>query len=428
MNFKSLGLIEPLLKALENVGYQQPTPIQAQAIPYVLEGRDLLGLAQTGTGKTAAFALPTLQRLSERTYKGKAKIRALILTPTRELAIQIQESFTSYGKYLPLKSTVIFGGVGQGNQVRALQAGVDVLIATPGRLEDLYQQGYLDFSAIELFTLDEADRMLDMGFIHEVKRIIKLLPKKKQTLLFSATMPKEIQEIVKQLLVNPATVSVTPVSSTVDTVQQSVYFVDKNHKIDLLNDLFNTIGFDSVLIFTRTKHGADRVVRDLVKRKVKAMAIHGNKSQNARQRALESFKENDIHVLVATDIASRGIDINDLKMVINYDLPEVPETYVHRIGRTGRAGRSGMSITLCTFQDKPLLDEIEKLIKLDIPVVSDHKYPMADFTPKEKKGQSNKPNPAKKKSKRDGNLRYDARQGQSRKPSKQGGSRRERKK
>lgn len=397
MEFKELGISAPILKALQDEHYEAPTPIQTQAIPAAMSGKDVLGLAQTGTGKTAAFAVPTLQRLNMRPIaSGKRKIRSLILTPTRELAIQINDSFKAYGKYLPLRTTVIFGGVGQGNQVRALTAGVDILIATPGRLGDLMTQKYVDLSAVEIFILDEADRMLDMGFIHDVRRIITKLPKQKQTLLFSATMPKEITEIVDHLLVDPVKVAVAPVSSAVDTVEQSVYFVDRNHKVDLLEDLLKRHRDASVLVFTRTKRGADRVVKDLAKRRLAAQAIHGNKSQNARQAALTSFKNKETQVLVATDIAARGIDINELNFVVNYDLPEVPETYVHRIGRTGRAGQYGTAISFCNFQDIPLLKDIEKLIHKEITVIDNPKYPMVDETIPEKKNNGGRqPRPSK---------------------------------
>jgi len=390
MDFKSLGVSAPILKALEKEQYEVPTLIQEQAIPVVLQGKDVLGLAQTGTGKTAAFAVPTLQLLSNKNAGGpRRKIRSLILTPTRELAIQIQESFVTYGKYLELKSVVIFGGVKQTNQVKELRAGVDVLIATPGRLVDLINQGFIRLDGIEIFTLDEADQMLDMGFIHDIRRIIKLLPAKKQTLLFSATMPKEIDEIVKNLLVNPTKIEVTPASSTVDAVNQSVYFVDRNHKTDIFVDLFKT-NFESVLVFTRTKHGADKVVKELIKHKIVAQAIHGNKSQNARQIALENFKYKKTQVLVATDIASRGIDIDELNYVINYDLPETPEAYVHRIGRTGRAGHSGTAISFCSYQEQSLLKDIEKLIKKKLDVVENSKYPMIDMTEKKSKKKNQK--------------------------------------
>ena len=384
MTFKQLNVIPEICNILEKEGYKNPTPIQTQAIPSVLNGRDVLGLAQTGTGKTAAFAIPTLQLLNEKKIKGKPYIRSLILTPTRELAVLIQESFETYGKGLPLKSTVIFGGVNQNPQVRVIRAGIDILVATPGRLLDLMSQGIVDLSQLEILTLDEADRMLDMGFIHDIKKILKKVPKQKQTLFFSATMPKEIIDIVKTLLNDPVRVAVAPVSSAVETVQQSVYYIDRVNKINLLKDLLkgNT---QSVLIFTRTKRGADRVVRDLKRGSIEASAIHGDKSQNARQRALNDFKDGKINVLVATDIAARGIDVDDLAMVINYELPEIPETYVHRIGRTGRAGSEGVSISMCDFHEISLLKDIEKLTKKKIDVVNDHDYPLVDKSEKVKK-------------------------------------------
>lgn len=389
MNFNELKLIPPLLKALEKQGYEQPTPIQEQAIPPVLAGRDVLGCAQTGTGKTAAFAIPILQTLNAAPlYKGAAKrIRSLILTPTRELALQIYESFVSYGEFLPLRCCVIFGGVSQKPQEEQLKRGVDILVATPGRLNDLIGQGLINLRDIEVFVLDEADRMLDMGFIHDVKRIIAQTPPKKQTLLFSATMPPEITAIVQSVLVNPVKVAVAPVSSTVDAIEQSVYFVDKNNKRELLKYLLKNPAITSALVFTRTKHGADRVVRELVHGGFKAAAIHGDKSQGARQAALASFKGGSIRVLVATDIAARGIDIYELSHVINFDLPNIPETYVHRIGRTGRAGLSGIAISFCDIEEKPYLMDILKLIKRDIPAVTDHPYPMEVFVvpPKEPK-------------------------------------------
>lgn len=391
MEFKTLGICAPILKALTDSSYTTPTPIQAKTIPDALAGKDILGLAQTGTGKTAAFAIPTLQLLSQANHNIKnRKIRSLILTPTRELAIQIYESYNVYGKYLPLRSLVIYGGVGQGKQVNTLKKGVDILIATPGRLMDLIQQGYISLSAIEIFILDEADRMLDMGFIHDIKKIMKQLPLKKQTMLFSATMPKEINQIVNELLVDPTRVSITPVSSTVDTVDQFVVFVDNNHKIDWFAEFIKKKKQDSVLLFTRTKRGSDKVVRDLQKRNIKARAIHGNKSQNARQAALKEFKELTTQVLVATDIASRGIDINDLSYVVNYDMPEVPETYVHRIGRTGRAGKNGIAISLVNFNDLALLKDVEKLINKKVEEIENLKYPLVDKTLKVKQ-QRNKP-------------------------------------
>ncbi|HJT73575.1 MAG TPA: DEAD/DEAH box helicase [Chitinophaga sp.] len=373
MSFEQLRLIEPVLKALENEGYTAPTPIQQQAIPYVLEKRDLLGCAQTGTGKTAAFAIPLLQLMHQdqsAVRKGPRNIRALILTPTRELAIQIQESFVAYGKFLDLKSLVIFGGVSQHPQTEALKRGVDILIATPGRLLDLISQNYITLRDIKYFVLDEADRMLDMGFVHDVKRVIIKLPEQRQTLFFSATMPPEIQTLANAILKNPAKVEVTPVSSTAETITQSVYFVNKQDKRGLLLHILKDQSIRTVLVFTRTKHGADKVVKDLNKAEITAEAIHGNKSQNARQRALNNFKSQQTRVLVATDIAARGIDIDDLTHVINYELPNVPETYVHRIGRTGRAGANGIAISFCEGEEKAYLKDILKLIARDIPVVT----------------------------------------------------------
>lgn len=385
MEFKQLGICAPILKVLTEQSYETPTPIQEKTIAKALAGKDILGLAQTGTGKTAAFSIPTLQLLAERKEKNRKRgIKALVLTPTRELALQVYESFTVYGRYLPMKSTVIFGGVGQEKQINALKGNVEILVATPGRLLDLINQGHIDISGIEFFILDEADRMLDMGFIHDVRRIIKYLPSKKQTMLFSATMPSGVGEIVSKLLVDPVKVVVSPVSSTVDVIDQYVYFVDKEHKIDILSELLKSYKHESVLVFTRTKGGADRVVKQLAKRSIVAQAIHGNKSQNARQNALENFKNGNIVALVATDIASRGIDINELKYVVNYDLPEVPETYVHRIGRTGRAGNEGTAVSFCSFQEMNLLKDIEKLIKKKIDVKENKEYPMVDMSAKEK--------------------------------------------
>lgn len=382
MHFKELKLIPPLLRAVEEEGYTAPSPIQEQAIPPVLAGRDLVGCAQTGTGKTAAFALPILQRLCAVPLTvGKRPIRALVLTPTRELAIQILESFEAYGRHTKLRCAVLFGGVSQNPQVEALARGVDILVATPGRLNDLTGQGFVDLRHVEMFVLDEADRMLDMGFVHDVKKVIAKLPAKKQTLLFSATMPPEIRALVDSLLVNPVRVAVTPVSSTVDAIRQAVYFVDKVNKRRLLVHVLRESDAKSVLVFTRTKHGADRVVRELERAGIHALAIHGNKSQNARQLALRSFKDGTLRVLVATDIAARGIDVDELALVINYELPNVPETYVHRIGRTGRAGLEGDAISFCDFDEKPYLKDIEKLIKKSIPVVEDHPFPMEIFEP-----------------------------------------------
>ena len=393
MNFNELALIPELLKALEDEGYVTPSTIQEQAIPPLLEGRDLLGCAQTGTGKTAAFALPILQYLQQHplSSKGKKPIRALILTPTRELAIQINESFKAYGKYLNLKSCVIFGGVSQGPQVSELARGVDVLIATPGRLNDLIQQGYIELGKVEKFVLDEADRMLDMGFINDVKKIQAKTPPNKQTLLFSATMPAEIIDFVNRILIDPVKITVAPVSSTVDNIKQSVYFVDRGNKLPLMINILKDEDIISLLVFTRTKHGADRVVRELNKNRITALAIHGNKSQNARQTALESFKSGEVRVLVATDIAARGIDIDKLSHVINYELPNIPETYVHRIGRTGRAGLSGVAISFCDFDEKEYLDDIEKLIKKTLDKVEDNPFPMVIFEKTVKVPQTRRP-------------------------------------
>ncbi|TDW20971.1 ATP-dependent RNA helicase RhlE [Breznakia blatticola] len=384
MTFDELGICTPIVNVLKKQGYKTPTKIQQETIPSALQGRDILGLAQTGSGKTAAFAIPTLQQLAHKKVKTH-RIQSLILTPTRELALQIYESFQIYGKQLPLKSAVIFGGVNQNKQVKQLQAGVDILIATPGRLLDLMNQRFVDISQIEIFILDEADRMLDMGFIRDIHKIIKYIPKDIQTLLFSATMPKEIEGIVDTLLHEPKKVVVTPVSSTVDSIEQYVYYVDRNHKIDLLKEFMNQHKHEQVLIFTRTKRGSDKLMRDLAKRDISAKAIHGNKSQNARQIALTLFKNHEIDALIATDIASRGIDIQDLKYVINYDLPEQVESYVHRIGRTGRAGKSGLAISYCSYQEIPLLKDIEKLIKKRIQVLENIEYPMIDKTEKKKK-------------------------------------------
>lgn len=375
MTFEDLQLIEPIRKALQKEGYTTPTPIQAEAIPIVLEGYDLLGCAQTGTGKTAAFSIPIIQRLYEQNILGKRRdIKALILTPTRELAIQIDESFAAYGRYTGLRHTVIFGGVGQKPQTDALQRGVDVLIATPGRLLDLINQGFIHLKTLEYFVLDEADRMLDMGFIHDIKRILPLLPKKRQSLFFSATMPPEIERLAGSILHEPEKVAVTPPSSTVDKIEQSVYYVEKKEKPNLLRTLLKDPSLESVLVFTRTKHGADKVARLLNKAEIGAEAIHGNKSQNARQRALSNFKDHTTRVLIATDIAARGIDVDHLTHVINYELPNVPETYVHRIGRTGRAGRSGVAFSFCDAEEVPLLKDIHKLIGRQIPVAGGNPF------------------------------------------------------
>ncbi len=379
MTFQDLGLIDPILRALDAEGYTTPTPIQQQAIPILLKGSDLIGIAQTGTGKTAAFSIPILQNLTHAQTKGAVNkdIKTLILTPTRELAIQIGESIGSYGKGLRISHTVIFGGVSQHSQVQALQRGVDILIATPGRLLDLMDQRYVHLHHLSVFVLDEADRMLDMGFIHDVKKVIAKLPRHRQTLLFSATMPAEIRQLADSILTNPQRVEVTPPASTADTIDQKVYFVDKNNKRNLLVHVLQDEAIKNALVFTRTKHGADKVVKDLQKAGVTAMAIHGNKSQNARQRALQEFKEGKIRTLIATDIAARGIDIDELSHVINYELPNIPESYVHRIGRTGRAGLSGKAIAFCEREEFPFLKDIQKLIGKQVPVVTEHPYAMS---------------------------------------------------
>ncbi len=376
--FEKLNLIDPILKALKAEGYTKPTPIQEQAIPVLLQRKDLLGCAQTGTGKTAAFSIPILQLLhQDELYKKEPDgIKALILTPTRELAIQIGESLEAYGKLLRIRHTVIFGGVSQKSQIDALRAGVDILVATPGRLLDLMDQRYIKLDRLKMFVLDEADRMLDMGFIHDVKKIIARIPAKRQTILFSATMPPEIATLASTILTNPVRVEVTPVSSTANTVKQEIYFVDKANKRPLLLHLLKTKNINTALVFTRTKHGADRVAKDLNKAGVMAEAIHGNKSQNARQRALTNFKAQKTRVLVATDIAARGIDIDELSHVINFEIPNVPETYVHRIGRTGRAGASGSSISFCDAEEKAYLKDIQKLIGKPVPVATDNPFPM----------------------------------------------------
>ncbi|WP_439881815.1 DEAD/DEAH box helicase [Pontibacter sp. MBLB2868] len=377
MTFENLNLIEPILKALKTEGYTTPTPIQAQAIPYVLQQRDILGCAQTGTGKTAAFSIPILQLLHQQQSEGgQRKIKALVLTPTRELAIQIGDSLKAYGKNTGLKYTVIFGGVPQRPQTDALRAGVDILVATPGRLLDLMAQKYVHLQHIQMFVLDEADRMLDMGFVHDVKKVLKVLPEKKQSLFFSATMAPEIMKLADTILVNPAKVEVTPVSSTANTIKQAVYYVKKSDKKNLLIHLLKDGEIDRALVFTRTKHGADRVARDMTKAGVQAEAIHGNKSQNARVRALDNFKKSQTRVLVATDIAARGIDVDDLSHVINYELPNEPETYVHRIGRTGRAGASGVALSFCDAEETAYLVGIQKLISKSVPVIDNHPYPM----------------------------------------------------
>ena len=389
MNFTDLQLIDPIAKALKEEGYTQPTPIQAKAIPSILQGRDLLGTAQTGTGKTAAFAIPILQNLTEKNIRNN-QIKALILTPTRELAIQIEESFNAYGRHLKLRNLVVFGGVKQGAQEAALKKGVDILVATPGRLLDFISQGIISLKNLEIFVLDEADRMLDMGFVHDVKRIIKLLPQKRQTLFFSATFPEEISKLANSMLTNPVKVEVAPVSATADTIQQKVYFVEKEDKLDLLTHILKNDISDSVLVFSRTKHGADKIARKLQSQKISAEAIHGNKSQNQRQNALNNFKSGKTRILVATDIAARGIDIDELKYVVNFELSDVSETYVHRIGRTGRAGADGSSISFVDSLDLLNLKNTEKLIGKKIPVETDHPYHTDGLVP-QKRDSNDKP-------------------------------------
>jgi ATP-dependent RNA helicase RhlE len=383
MTFENLNLIEPILRAVKAEGYTEPTPIQEMAIPVLLEGRDLIGCAQTGTGKTAAFAIPILQLLYQKQEPAdrKRQIRALIITPTRELAIQISESFTAYGKHTGLRHTVIYGGVSQHTQTHSLKNGVDILIATPGRLLDLIGQQFVNLQNIRFFVLDEADRMLDMGFIHDVKKIITHLPAKPQSLFFSATMPQEIQKLASTILVRPVKVEIVPVIATTNLITQSLYFVDKPDKRSLLIHLLKDKSIESALIFTRTKHGADRVSRDLMKAGIKAAAIHGNKSQGARQDALNNFKNKRTRVLVATDIASRGIDVEQLSHVINYEIPNIPETYIHRIGRTGRAGVDGVALSFCDAEEKEYLKDIYKLISKPIPIVEDHPFPMKNGVP-----------------------------------------------
>jgi len=396
MHFESLNIIEPILKSIKEEGYTIPTPIQVQAIPIVLQGIDLIGCAQTGTGKTAAFAVPILQLLSNnKTYEKKKKIRSLIVTPTRELAIQIEESFKVYGRYTGLTCTVVFGGVNQNPQTNALRNGVDILVATPGRLLDLMNQGFISLKDIGIFVLDEADRMLDMGFIHDVRRIIAALPHKRQSLFFSATMPPEIVKLAGSIVYKPVNVEVTPSATTVDIVNQFVYFIDKGNKNALLVELLKDKNIKTALVFTRTKFGADKVVKVLHKKNISAEAIHGNKAQNVRQRALSNFKSQATRVLVATDIAARGIDVDDLEYVINYEMPNISETYVHRIGRTGRAGANGTAISFCDADEKAYLWDIERLITKKIQVVDDHPFPLIDHNPvkapKQQRGNHNHP-------------------------------------
>ncbi len=392
MLFEDLSLSKSIQKAVFEEGYTTATPIQEQSIPLVLAGKDLIGCAQTGTGKTAAFAIPIihqLHRIVGSTKKGKV-IRALVVTPTRELAVQIGQSFDTYGKYTNLTQLTLFGGVSQNPQVDALKNGVDIVIATPGRLLDLHKQGFIDFDHLHTLVLDEADQMLDMGFVNDVKKIVKLTPKNRQTLFFSATMPIAIRELAEMFLTNPETVTVSPVSSTAENVEQRVYFVDKTEKRNLLYHLIQNENLSNVLVFSRTKHGADNVVKALRKNNIAAEAIHGDKSQNARQRVLEAFKNKEVGVLVATDIAARGIDIDQLPFVINFDLPNIPETYVHRIGRTGRAGNGGIAISFCSKDEHEYWKDIQKLIKVNVQTISDHPYPWHSGNPETAPGGSAK--------------------------------------
>lgn len=389
MTFRELGLVEPILRALEDKNYTEPTPIQAQAIPLVLERRDILGSAQTGTGKTAAFAIPIIQLIHriEGESNKRPTLRALIVTPTRELAIQIKDNIKEYSKYTNIKKAVIFGGVKQGKQVEKIKNGIHILVATPGRLLDLQSQGLVDLSQIKLFVLDEADRMLDMGFINDIKKLLKLLPTKRQSLFFSATMPDNIVKLSDKILNKPKRIEVAAVSSAAETVQQFIYYTNRDSKKDLLNHILKNQDIDQVLLFSRTKHGADRITRNLQKVNIKSAAIHGDKAQNQRQKALQEFKEGKVRVLVATDIAARGIDIDKLKYVINYDVPNEPETYVHRIGRSGRAGEEGVAISICEPEENAYVKDVEKLINQKLSVIKDSPFPQTEkpMTAAEKK-------------------------------------------
>jgi ATP-dependent RNA helicase RhlE len=410
MTFKELNIVPPIQKALKTKGYTNPTPIQEQSIPILLGGNDLLGCAQTGTGKTAAFAIPIIQQLylKDQNKRGPRNIKALIVTPTRELAIQIADNFTEYSKHTELKNTVIFGGVKQGTQVNKLKAGVDILIATPGRLLDLINQRFINLRNIEHFVLDEADQMLDLGFINDIKKLLTLLPKRRQSLFFSATMPENIKALSDTILHKPKSVTIQPKQATAERVEQAVYFVKKSDKLNLLISLIEERPNDSTLVFSRTKHGADKIVKKLAKVSIKAAAIHGNKSQNARQRALGAFKKGELNILIATDIAARGIDVADLALVVNLDLPNVPETYVHRIGRTGRAKASGIAVSFCDVEERAYLRDIQKLINQKVPVIEDH--PFVDDSKEEKQPkkkpkqhQRNKGSLHKRKQSRDNN-------------------------
>ncbi|HBN86075.1 MAG TPA: DEAD/DEAH box helicase [Clostridiales bacterium] len=421
MIIDDLNLIEPIQKALKSEGYTNPTPIQEMAIPCLLEGRDLLGCAQTGTGKTAAFAIPILQGLSyeQRVIQERRQIKALIVAPTRELAIQIGESFRIYGANLNIKTLVIYGGVSQHPQTNDLARGIDILVATPGRLLDLIQQRFISLEQVKYFVLDEADRLLDMGMIIDVRKIITYLPKERQTMCFSATMPDEIAKLTTAILKNPVKIEITPVASTVDIIRQEVFFVDKINKVKLLISILKDKSVETALVFSRTKHGANKIVQSLEKEGLSAQAIHGNKSQNARQLALSNFKERKIRILVATDIAARGLDIDKLSHVINFDLPEVPETYVHRIGRTGRAGLSGIAISFCDYEEKSFLRDIQKLIAKTIPENTDNPYPLMDTTIKPKDGSLRRSSNSRSKDFRPSSSKY------KKKPEKVGDNRRD---
>ena len=434
MTFKELGLAEPILRALEAEGYTHPTPIQEKAVPILLRGKDLLGVAQTGTGKTAAFGIPILHHLyiarngSEPSaqgagHKGGRNIKALVVTPTRELAIQIGESFTAYGKFTGLRNTVIFGGVKQGKQTKALQQGVDILIATPGRLLDLMGQGYVSFRDLEFAVLDEADQMLDMGFIHDIKKIIAKLPPKRQSLFFSATMPKTIVDLSRKILGDFEQVTIKPEQATAEKVEQGVYFVSKRNKAKLLKHLVQERPDDSVLVFSRTKHGANKIVKKLAQGDIKSAAIHGNKSQVARQKALGAFKEGNLRILVATDIAARGIDVEELNLVVNYDLPNVPETYVHRIGRTGRADASGMALSFCDMDERPYLKDIERLIKQSVPRMPEHQFIEGDEAETEQEEQPQKRNNPNPQRNRNPNRNHNRSRNKSRQSGRGGGQR-----
>jgi ATP-dependent RNA helicase RhlE len=398
MTFEEIGIIEPILKSLRELGYKNPTPIQEQSIPILLEGKDLLGCAQTGTGKTAAFAIPIIQHLSlNRKQERRRKVKALVVTPTRELAIQIGDSFSEYGKYTGIRNTVIFGGVKQGSQTNALSKGVDIIVATPGRLLDLMNQGYISLKNIEYFVLDEADHMLDMGFIHDIRKLIAKIPVKRQSLFFSATMPPSIINLAGKILGSPEKVTIKPQQATAEKVEQAVYYVSKKNKPKLLLHILEEGEANSTLVFSRTKHGADKIVKVLRKSDIVAEAIHGNKSQNARQKALKNFKKGTTTVLVATDIAARGIDVDELSLVINFDLPNVPETYVHRIGRTGRASASGIALSFCMMDERPYLRDIQKLIKQTLPLREDHPFPddgeESEAAPKKQSNNNRRRNP-----------------------------------